>query len=136
MAPVRYVLSGLARKATGWAISSGPRFRARPRVRPALTEFASGERWRLVLPEEIAHPKDAAHPLVTFVQPLTLQDPDAAALPGTYVLTIEPETQRDDFSEFADRARAREWATFELSTGHTPQRTMPRELVDILLTIR
>lgn len=102
----------------------------------ALHEYETGERWRLALPEEIAHPKDVAHPLAALVQPLTLRNPSAAALPGTYILTIEPGAERDDFSHFAERARACGSDYSELPTGHNPQRTMPRELTEILLPIR
>lgn len=101
----------------------------------ALQKYEAGERWSATLPAEIAQPKDVAQPLATFVQPLTLRISEAATPPGTYILTLESGAKRDNFSHFARRARARGWPCFELPTGHRPHRTMPRELVEILLAI-
>jgi pimeloyl-ACP methyl ester carboxylesterase len=93
-----------------------------------------GEGWRI--PPFWPDPgKDVPHPLETFRQPVTLGNPLAEKLPGTFVLTLEPDAETDDFSRYAERARERGYRYVEWRTGHNPQRSMPDEYVALLLAI-
>jgi pimeloyl-ACP methyl ester carboxylesterase len=103
------------------------------------------ERWRQVAKEKGDGWKilpfwqdwglDVPHPLATFEQPISLNNPLASNIPATYILTIEPEAEVDAFSPFALRAKKRGWPVIELPTGHNLQRTMPNEYADILLNV-
>ena len=44
-----------------------------------------------------------AHPLETFRQPVKLGNPLADKIPGTFVLTLEPDAETDDFGRYAER---------------------------------
>lgn len=79
--------------------------------------------------------KDVPHPLASFQQPISLGNLDAAKIPATYILTIEPGADTDNFSKYAERAKERGWNYFELPTGHNLQRTMPEEYAEILLNL-
>ena len=95
---------------------------------------ANGDGWRI--PPFWPEPgKDVPHPLETFRQPVTLGNPQAEAIPGTYVLTMEPDAETDDFSKYAERAKARRYDYVEWRTGHNPQRTMPEKYVELLMKI-
>lgn len=116
-----------------------------PEARARFEEQArtQGEGWRIPpnplapdTPEADAAwiaPRRLPHPLRTFVQPVRLTSPAAAALPRTYVYcTFKP--GGDAFAQFAARARAEQgWRYYELATGHNLQYTATRELVDLLL---
>ena len=93
-----------------------------------------GEGWRIP-PFWPDWGKDVPHPLETFRQPVKLGDPRAAEIPGTYVLTLEPEAEGDDFSSHAERAKERGYDYREWRTGHNPQRTMRDEYVALLMAI-
>jgi hypothetical protein len=75
------------------------------------------------------------HPLETFRQPVKPGNPLANKIPGTYVLTLEPEAETDDFSRYAERSKERGYDYLEWRTGHNPQRTMPAEYVAFLMSI-
>jgi len=97
----------------------------------ALAE-SQGEGWKI--PPFWPDPgKDMPMPLAAFREPITLGNPLADKLPGTYILTLEPGAAADDFSRYAERAKARGWKYQELRTGHNPQRTMPKEYAAILM---
>ncbi|MHB8644363.1 MAG: alpha/beta fold hydrolase [Thermomicrobiales bacterium] len=70
-------------------------------------------------------------------QPVTVQRPDAARLPHTYILCTE-KPDNPLFAPFKDAAReaqAAGWGYHELPTGHTPMETMPEELSALLSTL-
>src|SRR3954463_10808755 len=54
-------------------------------------------------------PSDVPQPVKTFTEVLSLKNAAARALPGTYILTVDPgkEEATDDFAPFASRAKAR-----------------------------
>ena len=79
--------------------------------------------------------KDVPHPLATFQQPISLTNLNTDHIPGTYILTIEPGAQTDDFSKYAERAKNKGYQYYELLTGHNPQRSMLKEYTEILLKI-
>jgi pimeloyl-ACP methyl ester carboxylesterase len=79
--------------------------------------------------------KDVPHPLATFQQPISLTNPKADKIPGTYILTIEPGAKTDDFSKYAKRAKNKGYDYYELRTGHNPQRTVLKKYVTLLLKI-
>jgi pimeloyl-ACP methyl ester carboxylesterase len=95
---------------------------------------ANGDGWRL--PPFWPDPgKDVPHPFETFRQPVELGNLLAERIPGTFVLTLEPDAETDDFSRYAKRAKERGYDYLEWRTGHNPQRTMPAEYVAFLLGI-
>ena len=95
---------------------------------------AEGEGWKIppYWPEK---GRDMPHPMETFRQPISLGNPEAEAIPSTYILTIEQGAVSDGFSRYAERAKERGWAYHELITGHNAQRTMPNELANILSSV-
>ena len=64
-----------------------------------------------------------------------LSNPAARRLAASYILTIEKGADRDDFSPFADRARARGWPVHRMEGNHVPERVAPAELVELLLRL-
>ena len=101
-----------------------------------LTELANtrGEGWRIP-PWWPDKRKDVDHPLSTFHDPVRLNNPLSAEIPGTYILTLEPGAKIDRFSHSAERARQRGWRYHELQTGHNVQWTMPNELARLLMEV-
>ena len=78
-------------------------------------------------------PKDVPHPLKTFTDTLTLTNPAARAIAGTYILTIDKGATDDAFSRFAQRAAARKWRVHRMeNTDHVPERSAPGALVALL----
>ena len=77
-------------------------------------------------------PHDVPHPLRSFTDRIRLQNAAAKGIPTTYILTVEPGAETDDFSEHAARARARGWAITRLEADHNPQWSAPAELTDLL----
>lgn len=83
-------------------------------------------------------PRDVPHPLKTMTDPLVLKNPAAAAIPGTYILTVEPgkAPADDDFYPFYLRAQARGWPVIVMEADHVPQWRKPAETAALLTTIR
>lgn len=77
-------------------------------------------------------PRDVPHPLSTLTDTVRLTN-GLHMLRATYILTEEPDRLPDDFQPFADRAVELGWALRRLETGHVPERTMPAELVELLI---
>lgn len=82
-----------------------------------------------------AMPRDVPHPYRTFTDTLHLVNPLRGRVPGTFILTFEPEKLPDDFQPFADRAAARGWPVARIQTGHVPERDAKEELVTLLMAI-
>lgn len=79
-------------------------------------------------------PTDTPQPLKTFTEKLLLTDqPALRRIPAAYVLTVAPGTAEDDFDRFAERARRRGWPVARMTADHVPERSAPRELVDLLV---
>lgn len=83
-------------------------------------------------------PKDVPHPLKTFTDPIALKNPDAARVPATYILTVDPGKQpaEDTFYLSSERARARGWPVVIMEADHVPQWRMPEATAEILLGIK
>jgi hypothetical protein len=79
--------------------------------------------------------KDVPHPIASFQQQISLEDPKAETIPGSYILTIEPGRDKDDFVKYAERAKTKGYKYFELPTGHNPQRSMPIDYANILIRV-
>jgi pimeloyl-ACP methyl ester carboxylesterase len=74
---------------------------------------------------ELPFPKDVPQPEKTFTEPVSLKNPAARKLPATYILTLEPGAQTDDFMPFAERAKARGWTVLQMTADHNPQQSAP-----------
>jgi pimeloyl-ACP methyl ester carboxylesterase len=83
-----------------------------------------------------AVPKDVPHPLKTFTETIALENEAARRLPATYILTIEAGAEVDDFSPYAERAKARGWDMRRLQADHNPQWSAPEALVEMLHEVR
>ena len=78
--------------------------------------------------------RDVPHPLGTVSEKLVLKNPAAIKIPGYYILTVDPEVSGPDaFAKYLERAKARNWPTSVMPTHHCPQRSMPDELVELLI---
>jgi pimeloyl-ACP methyl ester carboxylesterase len=84
-------------------------------------------------PAERPVPKDVPHPLKTFTDTLHFDPRRTAQVPGTYILTVEPDKEPDPFQRFADRAVTRRWTVHRMVADHVPERSAPAALVDLLL---
>ncbi len=76
-------------------------------------------------------PYDVPHPYRTFADTIELGE-RYESVRGRYILTAEPGSP-DGFEPFAARARERGWDVVTMQTNHTPNRTQPVELVELLL---
>lgn len=84
---------------------------------------------------ESAIPKDVPQPLKTFTDTLLLSNLAALRLPASYILTVDKGATKDDFSPYAERAKARGWPVHRMEADHTPERSAQRELVQLLLRL-
>jgi pimeloyl-ACP methyl ester carboxylesterase len=90
--------------------------------------------WGLTRPEHLAFvkPRETAHPILCFTQPIRLENEAALArLPKTYIYCPSPAT--GSFDQFAANYRSEpSWRFFELKTGHEAMILVPDELTSIL----
>jgi pimeloyl-ACP methyl ester carboxylesterase len=77
-------------------------------------------------------PRDVPMSLKTFTDTLRLVNPARTKVPGTYILTFEPQVTPDPFQRDADRAAARGWPVHRMQADHIPERTNPTGLVTLL----
>jgi pimeloyl-ACP methyl ester carboxylesterase len=79
-------------------------------------------------------PIDVPHPAKTFTDPIALKNPAAAAIPGTYILTVDPGKQpaEDDFFAASERARQRGWPVIVMEGDHNPHWRQPEALAKLL----
>jgi len=77
-------------------------------------------------------PRDVPMSLKTFTDTLRLVNPARLQVPGSYILTYEPQITPDPFQMFADRAAARGWPVLKMVSDHTPERSHRAELVTLL----
>ncbi len=77
-------------------------------------------------------PHDVPQSLKTFTDIITLTNEKARQLPATYILTMEAEAERDDFSAHAERAKQRGWTVRQLEADHNPQWSKPKPLTELL----
>lgn len=83
-------------------------------------------------------PRDVPHPLKTFTDPIVLQNPAAAKIPATYILTVEKgkRPEDDDFFSAAERARARGWPVIIMEGDHVVNWRQPEATAELLDGLR
>lgn len=98
---------------------------------------AEGDGWRVPLsPPDVD--RRTAQPIGTFLTPVRITSPAAAALPRTFIYCAKKEPGESPFfTQAAEMARADDrWRYRELSAGHEiGSMDKPQELVDLLLEI-
>jgi pimeloyl-ACP methyl ester carboxylesterase len=103
------------------------------------TFIREGLRNGMIVPQWVrdttAIPRDVPQPFRTFTDTLHLVNPARRRVPGTYILTFEPNARPDTFQRFADRAAARGWPVHQLAADHTPERSAREPLVALLLAV-
>lgn len=84
------------------------------------------------------YPKDVPHPVKTFTDAISLKNPAAKKIPGTYILTVDPskKPEDDDFYPQSVRARNRGWPVLTMEADHNPQWRKPAETAELLGTVR
>ncbi len=96
------------------------------------------EPWQLV-PRWVAPgkppPVDVPQPVLTFTEPIVLDNPEAARIPTAFLLTVEAGKETDLFDVFAGRARNRGWDVVIMEGGHNPHWFQPEAFVDVLLQV-
>ena len=96
------------------------------------------EPWQLVplwVEEGEQPPVDVPQPILTFTEPIVLNNMEAARLPAAFILTIEPGKEVDEFDLFAARARDWGWEVVEMEGGHNPYWFQPEAFVEVLLRV-
>lgn len=104
----------------------------------ATAGAGGAEPWQLVprwVEEGELPPVDVPQPLLTFTEPIVLDNLEAAHLPAVFLLTIEAGKEVDDFDVFADRARDRGWQVVEMEGSHNPHWYQPEAFVKVFLDI-
>jgi len=94
------------------------------------------EAWQLVpqwVEEGKLPPVDVPQPLLTFTEPIVLNNPAAAQLPAVFLITVEAGKEVDEYDAFADRARNRGWEVVEMEGSHNPHWFQPENFVNVLL---
>jgi len=94
------------------------------------------EPWQLVprwVEEGKLPPVDVPQPLLTFTEPIVLENPEAGLVPGVFLLTVEAGKEVDDFDAFADRARERGWEVVRMEGSHNPHWYQPEVFVKVFL---
>ncbi len=83
-------------------------------------------------------PKDVPHPAKTFSDPIRLSNPDAARIPITYILTVDPgkKPEEDTFFASAERARSRGWPVILMEADHVPNWRKPEATAELLLGLK
>jgi pimeloyl-ACP methyl ester carboxylesterase len=106
--------------------------------RMATAGGGGAEPWQLVpkwVPSGKPPPVDVPQPILTFTEPIVLDNREAARIPAVFLLTVEPEKETDEFDVFAGRARARGWTVVTIEGGHNPHWFQPEAFVDLLLQV-
>ena len=80
-------------------------------------------------------PVDVPQSMLTFTEPIVLDNQDALSIPAAFILTVEEGKDSDNFDFFADRARERGWEVVTMQGGHNPQWFQPHVLVETLLDV-
>jgi len=96
------------------------------------------EAWQLVprwVEEGKLPPVDVPQPILTFTEPIKLDNPVAAQLPTVFLLTTEAGKEVDPYDSFADRARKRGWEVVEMEGSHNPHWYQPEVFVNVFLQI-
>jgi pimeloyl-ACP methyl ester carboxylesterase len=101
-----------------------------------------GDGWRVPRPpvdsDGTPNPRATDQPYGTLSQSIQVRNPDAMALPRTYIQCVERPSGwpfGPVLAYCAERARASGAQYYELPTGHAVWRTAPRELANLLLRV-
>ena len=112
-----------------------------PEIMAAMEQAtqAEGDGWR-VPPQESVDRRDVAQPIKTGLQPVTVRNLVAAALPRTFISCTQGLEEFGPMllpvKQAAENAKASpRWRYRELNTGHQPWLTAPQELADVLLEL-
>jgi pimeloyl-ACP methyl ester carboxylesterase len=87
-------------------------------------------------PADAPFPKDVPQSFKTFLDRVELEGEPGGGLPVTYIITREAPGEADSFDAMVDRARNLGWPVLELIADHNPQWSKPREVTELLLSIR
>ncbi|WP_225307889.1 MULTISPECIES: alpha/beta fold hydrolase [unclassified Haloarcula] len=79
--------------------------------------------------------KAVPHPLNTFTQTVTAENPDATAVPHTYILCQHNGMDDSVLESVRDLCDQRTWDLYELETGHWPMVSTPGQLAQHLLEL-
>ena len=102
----------------------------------ATAGAGGAEPWQLVpawVEEGKLPPVDVPQPILTFTEPIVLDNSEAAQIPAVYLLTIESGKETDDYDSFAERARGRRWPVYEMEGDHNPHWYQPENFVNEFL---
>ena len=103
------------------------------RVKEAVRLYGDG--WRFPGDSSI-DARVTDHPFETFLQPVEVKNPAAAAIPRTFIYcTKAPAGITEPVAKSAARARAEGWCYRELPSNHEPEQMMPQALADVLLEL-
>ncbi|OYZ01020.1 MAG: hypothetical protein B7Y37_08990 [Sphingobacteriia bacterium 28-36-52] len=99
-------------------------------MKPLIENGFLVPRW--VRPNQSA-PKDVPHSVKTFTDKISLKNPKRLSIPTAYILTVEKgkDSDKDDFSTQADKARNKNWPVTILEADHNPQWSAPFALVGL-----
>ena len=90
-----------------------------------------GEGWRV--PRTPPHPRKTPQPIAGFRQKVSLRNPDAAALPRSYVLfSANTLPHAPVMRQMAGRAREAGWRFIDLPHDHIAPETHPDEVAALL----
>lgn len=112
-----------------------------PEMAKTILEIArsQGDGWRIPLYPE--SPRCRAHPAKPMTDRLEVNNPVAEEIPRTFIHCSDKSDEGilslawSAIDQAAEQAREKGWRYRELSAGHTPMQTMPRELADLLSEI-
>ena len=84
-----------------------------------------------------APPKDVPHPIKTYIDIISLKNPDRLKIPTTYIHTVEigADSKQDDYASHAERADKKGWSMIQLEADHNPQWSASEKFVKILKEI-
>ena len=83
-------------------------------------------------------PGDVPQSLKTLTEPVSFSNPEALALPVTFIPFVESFVQgkvRAQFDPSWKRAKSRGWNVVVLESDHNAQRSKPQELVELLVDV-
>lgn len=89
------------------------------------------------LDPDASWPADVPQSLRTFTEPVSFSNPAALDLPATLIVFSEPMRSREELSADVSwqMAESRGWSILVLESDHNAQRSHPRELTDMLVSV-
>ena len=89
-----------------------------------------------VPPPDSPAPRNVPQPIRTVTETIHLSGKPGNGLPVSYIHTRETPGAEDSFDRYADRARELGWTMYEMIADHSPNRSKPEELAELLTEIR